>query len=153
MHFEKVYCVRVFRFLGLMLLLASCLNEPDCIITSTNLVKVNFKNLENKARTIVLDSIIVAGLPVPYYKGESTSAVQLPVSPDEDGATFTFVYEGVRQTLSLTYIRGIEVISPDCGAYPNFSGLGVMTTSFDSLNLVNDRLLINATVNLEIYLE
>jgi len=136
-----------------MLLLASCLNEPDCIITSTNLVKVNFKDLGNKARTIALDSIIVAGLPAPYYKQKSVTNVQLPVSPDKDEATFTFVYGGVRQTLSLSYIRGIEVISPNCGAYPNFSELGVMATSFDSLNLVNDRLLINATVNLEIYLE
>lgn len=145
--------MKAFRFLGVVLLLASCLNEPDCIITSTNLVKVGFKNLENKALSIEMDSIIVAGLARPFYKDSTITSVELPVSPDQDGATFTFVYNNTRQTLSLAYLRGIEVVSPECGAYPNFRGLNVVTTSFDSLNLVNDRLLINATVNLEIYFE
>lgn len=145
--------MKAFWFLGLVLLLASCLNEPDCIITSTNLVKVSFKNLENKALSMDMDSIIVAGLARPFYKDSTVTSVQLPVSPDQDEAMFTFVYNDLRQTLSLSYIRGIEVISPECGAYPNFRGLNVVTTSFDSLNLVNDRLILNATVNLEIYLE
>ncbi len=77
----------------------------------------------------------------------------LPVSPEETEVIFTFAFEGRIETLRLNYTTGAEVISPDCGAFLNYKDLTVAETTFELFNVVNNNLLINATVNLEIRID
>lgn len=133
--------------------MTGCLDEQDCIITSTNLVKINFKIDSKTARVISFTKINVSGLTKDFYSGASVSSLQLPVSPDDNEATFTFEFEGRTETMHLTYTRQSEVVSPSCGAFTNYSGLSVSESSFELFTLTNRQLVINAASNLEVFVE
>ena len=133
--------------------MTGCLDEQDCIITSTNLVKINFKIDSKTARVITFTKINVSGLTKDFYSGASVSSVQLPVSPDDNEATFTFEFEGRTETMHLTYTRQSEVVSTSCGAFTNYSGLSVSESSFELFTLTNRQLVINAASNLEVFIE
>lgn len=145
--------MRIVWFIVLFFLLTGCLNEPDCIITSTNLVKISFKKDSKTAREITFTKINVSGLAKDFYVEQKVTSVQLPVQPEETRSTFTFYFEGRTETMQLTYSKQAEVISAYCGAFTNYSDLFVAETTFDSLRITNKQLLINATSNLEIYIE
>lgn len=145
--------MRIVQFISLIFLFSGCLNEPDCIITSTNLVKINFKKDSKTAREITFTQINVSGLTKNFYAGQKVSHVDLPVNPDDIKSTFTFIFEGRTETIQLTYSKQSEVISKSCGAFTNYSDLLVSENSFDSLKITNKQLLINATSNLEVYIE
>lgn len=145
--------MRVIWFLILWLLVAACLDEQDCLITSTNLVKFSFKNSKNAAREIVFDEITVSGLANKYYVAAKATSVQLPVTPAESEVTFTLSFENRVETLTVGYDIATEIISKDCGAFTNYTNLGVNNTSFDSLRVVNNSLTINAAVNVEILVD
>jgi Family of unknown function (DUF6452) len=137
----------------LIFLLTGCLNEADCIITSTNLVKIYFKIDSKTPRVINFTKINASGLTKDFYAGLSVSYVELPVNPDDNEAIFTFVFEGRTETIRLTYTRQSEVISPSCGAFTNYSDLSVAESSFEVFTITNKQLLINATSNLEVFVE
>ena len=145
--------MRIVQFIILFFLLAGCLNEPDCIITSTNLVKISFKKDSKTVREITFDKINVSGLTKDFYIKQKVTSVQLPVDPVEIESTFTFYFEGRTETMLLTYSKKAEVISASCGAFTNYSDLLVSESSFDSLRITNNQLLINATSNLEVFIE
>jgi len=145
--------VRIVRFLVLFFLLTGCLNEPDCIITSTNLVKISFKKDSKTAREITFTKINVTGLANDFYVQQKATSVQLPVQPEDTKSTFTFYFEGRTETMLLTYSKQAAVISASCGAFTNYSDLFVAQTTFDSLKITNKQLLINATSNLEVFIE
>jgi Family of unknown function (DUF6452) len=145
--------VRIVQIISLIFLFSGCLNEPDCIITSTNLVKINFKKDSKTQRQILFTKINVSGLSKDFYAGENVSYVELPVNPDDTEATFTFYFEGRTETIQLTYTRQSEVISSSCGAFTNYSDLSVPESSFELFNITNKQLLINATSNLEVFVE
>jgi len=146
--------VRIFGVLVLLILAGACLDERDCLIKSTNQVKIQFKNLKNKNKNIKLDSVEVVGLGYFYPTTDSISSLALPVSPVMDEATFTFYYYNNAKVLRVGYLTQAEVISAECGAFTNYIDLQVINTSFDSLALVNDQLLINQNaINLEIFIK
>jgi len=145
--------VRIVQILSLIFLLTGCLNEPDCVLTSTNLVKINFKKDSKTSREITFTRINVSGLTKDFYAQEKVTSVQLPVNPDETEATFTFYFEDRTETMQLTYTRKSEVISVTCGAYTNYAGLTVTESSFELFNVTNTQLLINATSNIEVFVE
>jgi len=145
--------VRIVQILSVIFLLTGCLNEPDCIITSTNLVKINFKKDSKTTRPIAVTKINVSGLTKDFYAGETVSAVQLPVNPDALESTFTFVFEGRTETLHLTYSKIQKVISLDCGAFTNYADLTVSESTFELYKITNTQLLINATSNIDLFLE
>lgn len=133
--------------------MASCLNEPDCIITSTNLVKINFKVNSKTARVVNFTKITVSGLEKDFYVEAQLSSVQLPVEPEANESTFTFYFENRIETIHLTYTRQAEVISANCGAYTNYAGLAIPESTFELFNITNKELLIDATSNIEVFIE
>jgi hypothetical protein len=145
--------VRIVQVISAIFLLTGCLSEPDCIITSTNLVKIGFKRDSKTSREITFTKINVSGLTKDFYAGQNVSFVQLPVDPDKTEVTFTFDFEGRTETMHLTYSKQSQVISPSCGAFTNYSDLYVSESSFQLFKLTNNRLLINATSNLEVFIE
>jgi hypothetical protein len=145
--------VRIVQLISLIYLFSGCLNEPDCQITNTNLVKIAFKIDSKTPREITFDEITVSGLDDKFYTNARVSTVELPVSPVVPETTITFKFEGRTETMTLTYLMISRVISPDCGAYLYHENVSVKESSFDeeSINLISDKLLTNVTVNIEVY--
>ena len=117
--------------LGILLILfASCLDEPDCIITATNLVQVSLLRLdEDSARTVKFDRILALGTDTVFYENDSISSLSLPVNPGTAKTTFRFYYESQVDSLVVSYTRATKIISPTCGAFNYFQDLGVVSTS------------------------
>lgn len=137
------------RFISLFFITVGCLNEPDCIITSTNLAKIAFVNGKN-IREITFDEIQVSGLDKIYYENAKVSSVQLPVNPETTEITFTFAFEGRVETLHLRYKTSVQIISDSCGAFTNYGDLEIIDTTFTEIEIVANQLSTNATVNIQI---
>ena len=137
------------RFLSLLLITVGCLNEPDCLITSTNLTKISFVNGKN-VREIKFDEIRVSGLDKIYYEDAKVSSVQLPLNPEMTEITFTFTFEGRVETLHLRYTTTVQIISDKCGAFTNYSDLEIIESSFTDTQVVANQLSTNATVNIQL---
>jgi hypothetical protein len=145
--------VRIVQIIALIFLFTGCLNEPDCLITSTNLVKIYFKKDSKTPREITFTKINVSSLTKDFYPGQKVSYVELPVDPEDTESTFTFNFEGRVETIHFTYIKQSLVISSSCGAFTNYSGLTVFESSFETVKITNNQLLINAPSNLEVFLD
>lgn len=149
--------MRIVQFIALIFVFSGCLNEPDCIITSTNLVKIYFKKDSKTPWEITFSKINVSGLTKDFYAGQKVSFVELPVNPGDVESTFTFYFEKRVETIHLTYTKQTQVISASCGAFTNYSNLEVTdpytTFELNNIKIINNQLLLNATSNLEIYLD
>lgn len=141
--------LKVVRFISLFFITVGCLNEPDCIITSTNLAKIAFVNGKN-IREITFDEIQVSGLDKIYYENAKVSSVQLPVNPETTEITFTFAFEGRVETLHLRYKTSVQIISDSCGAFTNYGDLEIIDTTFTEIEIVANQLSTNATVNIQV---
>jgi Family of unknown function (DUF6452) len=137
------------RFVSIFFITVGCLNEPDCIITSTNLAKIAFVNGKN-IREITFDEIRVSGLDKIYYEDAKVSSVQLPVNPETTEITFTFTFESRVETLRLRYKTSVQIISDSCGAFTNYGDLEIIDTTFTETEIVANQLSTNATVNIQI---
>lgn len=146
MHFRTGVCLAV-------LILSGCLNKPDCIVTTTNLVKISFVDAANKARTTAVDSIRVSGVNDLLYVDKDVASVELPVQPGLTESVFNFYFETRSEQVKVQYSSQPQVISPDCGAYTQFRELTVSESSFASYTIVLDQLSTNATVNLQLRIE
>ncbi len=145
--------MRIVQITVLFFLLTGCLNEPDCLITSTNLVKIYFKKDSKTPREITFTKINASGLSTDFYAEQKVTAVLLPVDPQATETTFTFYFEGRTETMHLNYLKKSEIISANCGAFTNYTGLTVSESTFELFNITNTQLLINAPSNLEIFVE
>lgn len=144
----------------LLFVVTSCLNQANCLITSTNLVKISLKKvIDNSAATITFNSITVSGTSFSFYNNATTTALNLPVNPDTTETTFLFSYQetadgAIRNktaTLSLSYSNEIQLISEDCGAFQYQKDLAVVSTDFAKTKLLNTSLLTSVPSNLDIY--
>ncbi len=137
------------RFVSLLLITVGCLNEPDCLITSTNLTKISFVNGKS-IREITFDEIRVSGLDKIYYNNAKVSSVQLPLNPEITEITFTFTFESRVETLRLRYNTSVQIISDKCGAFTNYGDLELIETTFPNIEIVENQLSTNATVNIQL---
>lgn len=136
---------------SLILLFSSCLNEPDCVITSSNEVKISFEKLtSDSARIIVLDSILVSGTDTVFYVRDTVSSVILPVNPGVSTTVYKFYYDSSLNTLILTYTRQTRVISPACGAFIHFFNLGIRASTFPDAEVINPELSTSSATNVTI---
>lgn len=147
----------------LVLLLSACLDKPDCLVSSTNNVKMNLQKLKKDTlNNIILSSISVSGTQYLFYKGDTVfhkgdtiASLTLPVNPLSAETTFNF-YFGANidsvNTLTVTYTQENLIIGPECGAYVYYQNLEVSSTTFTNVNVKNSQLTTSATTNLEIKL-
>ena len=140
--------------LGILLLLfASCLDEPDCISTASNKVQIALKRLDfDSARTVIFDSIQVYSTDSVFYKSDTVTVLSLPVNPGITETTFLFYYELKMDSLVLSYTRETKMVSPKCGAFNYFQELGVVSTSFSQVTVANTQLSTGGSTNLTIKL-
>lgn len=155
---EKVYLrtknsrLRAFLFVGICVLMASCYDQGDCILTSSNLVRIDFYDSKAtaNAKNITYDSALV--LPTNYLffydstrAPASVSAILLPVDPTESETTFIMFYDKKVDTLVFSYTTQSKVLAPDCGTFSYQNDLTIVKSTFpkDSAVVVNRQLRLN----------
>jgi hypothetical protein len=145
----------------MMVFMASCFNQGDCTITSTNLVKVTFqKKLDGTVKSTVFltvktihesDTLLLTSQdpanPIPVTE------MSLPMNPKYDSTIFLLERSDQRLfRLTLSYTTYSKVIATDCGAFLYYQDLKVKSTNFDSTRVVNTQLLTSVGKNLQIFM-
>lgn len=154
---QKVYLrtknsrLRAFLFIACCLLMVSCFDKGDCLFVNTDVVKVNLVDKANPkvAKKILFSSVSPSNM-VLFPNPDSVSTVYLVVDPTKTAMTYTLEWSGRTDNITLDYTNQTIVLSPDCGSYVFQDNLTVESTTFDSVRVVNQRLLTNVSVNLEI---
>jgi hypothetical protein len=138
---------------GLSLLTTACFNEPTCLSTNTNLVRIAFRKVANgQTDTLALKGIVVTGIDSTYFENSLVSRVTLPLHPEETSVLFFFDEEdGQTKSLILEYRVITRVLSPSCGLEKEYLGLKISSTTFDSVRVVNRNLDRNIATNIEIF--
>jgi hypothetical protein len=158
---------RIFLFLLVLLLGASCFNEPDCIVTASSAVKIDFKRVEINQTTLVstvvdatipFTSVSVSGIDTAFLKNRQLATLTLPIDPRAKKIKYVFDIASTNTTparkdsIEFSYSAESRVISPTCGAYAFFFDLKVTSTNLDSTRyrVLNTRLLKNTT-NVQVF--
>ena len=137
----------------ILLLFSACLDEPDCITTATNIVKISLKKADvDSAAKVTFSKISVSGTNDLLYVNQEASILNLPLNPAVDKTTFDFYYGTSINTLTLVYSRRTALVSPDCGAFIYFEKVEAQSYSFSSVEVINPQLSTSATNNINIKL-
>lgn len=142
----------------LLLPLFSCLDQPDCLRTSDTALVVSFRKLEGGARdTVVLYQVIALGADSIFYSpGNVPDTLRgvnalLAVDPFNTETSFTFYFHENEKELRVGYNREMRFVSDECGSELFLSSLEILSTTFDSVRVVNRQLSKSRTVNIEIF--
>jgi len=147
------------RFALLSLLTAlfsSCLSDPDCVITATNEVQIDFlKVTPDSIRTAVrdtveLDSILVSGTDSVFYVADTVSSIILPVNLSAQETTFFFYRQSRQDSIKLAYTRTTRVISPACGAFNYFQDLSLLLSTVTEAKVTDAQLSTTNSTNVTI---
>ena len=135
----------------LIFLSSSCFNKGDCLITASELTRIDlYQKTDKQPKTVLFSSITVSGYGTTLQQDSvNSSTLLMPVNPNGDTTRFTFNYDEKSDFITVTYSSATRIIAPDCGAFTYYSNLGIVNTSFDRslIKLVNTRLLRNPANN------
>ena len=152
-----------FAALGLIcVLLGSCLNDGNCLITATNYMHIQFKKESNsKLDTLVnLTTIFVSGAnPDSILKiNSATNEILLPVNIHSNATTFIFNYENssTSDTLQVGYTTQSKIIAKECGAFTYYQNLKILYTklkvkAFSTSLLTDPTLYVAGSINYQAY--
>jgi hypothetical protein len=147
----------VLRLAGLtflMLLVTSCFDEGDCLITNSNTIKVSLRSFKEKTKPVevTFTSISIPGDTV-LYENIKTQGFLLPVDPGRTEMQYAMSYGTRSDTITFGYNSLSVVLSPTCGAFPYQRNLIIKETTFgqDSIVVVDQSLLKNVAENVRIY--
>lgn len=148
--------MRILFIVFVALMCGSCFEKGDCVINNSNLIKIDFINIKDKADyPITFESIRVMGSSIVLYNdGTAVSSIELPVDPNKTETSFIISRAGVlNDTLTVTYVNETIIPSSDCGAFIYQKQVTMVKKPFEGtvIKEINNQLLRNATVNFEIY--
>lgn len=161
---------RILILLLAILFGASCFNEPDCIVTASTTIKIDFKQTKTDKITLlktvvdsalIFDYVKVFGIDSPYIKyikDKTYTSLTLPINPKNKTITYYLNRRSISgatvrlDSIQFDFANETRVVAPKCGAYTYFLDLKVAQTSFDATKykLVSNRLLKNTT-NVQVF--
>lgn len=129
----------IFLLFIAMVLVSSCYNEGDCLITSTNNMYIHFSKRSNHAidSALFIDTVFVSGSDTVQIYNSSLTVLLLPVDINHDTTMFVIKHTNstktvfASDTLKVAYIRQSKVITKACGAYTFFNGLKMVKTNLE----------------------
>ena len=134
--------------------LTGCFDDGDCITSSTNLLRVDFREFEtNIVDTVNIQGIKLAGSDSVFHQNILTPSIVLPLDPNVTSLKINFTFETVEREMILNYSTVPRLISPDCGVELNFVSIiaNEKNYNFDSVAVVATSLDEQITSNIVIY--
>ena len=142
----------------MILILAGCFEQPDCLINNTNSLKIALKGKTlGKDTTVTFISIRALKVEGTLYANKPLGSLEIPIQIDDSVTTVIFDYTSKKakltsDTLVVGYRNELRVISPDCGAYVYQHDIHITKTNFEKTNVTAPVLLTTVKKNLEIFL-
>lgn len=135
----------------IVFVLAGCLDGPDCVVTASNLVKIDFKNANGTARSVRFTRVSISGTTASFFVNSDVASVALPLDPTKTEATITFLEGTIAKRVTLTYAVVPRIISEKCGAFSYYTILTVKENAYTSARIRNANLLTAISTNVEIF--
>ena len=134
--------------------IAACNEVVDCSRETKTTARISFfKKTDGTTLAIAFDTIMAIGSDNIFFTAlDSASVYDLPLDPNVNSTTFIFIKASVMDTLNLGYENQFVIIDEDCVPEIAFNNLEILNTSFDSLKIVESRLLIEVENNIKIFL-
>ncbi len=148
----------------IILLVSSCVSEPDCISGPSNNMVFRMRDSKNNAvKKVIFSSILISGTPA-TVPADSVSSIVIPLDPTMNETTynFSYTYSYLSNTtpvvrndqITIVYTSQNIIVSTTCPPYILFSNLDVSAYSFTEKPLVLNRQLLTgvtpATINIDI---
>jgi hypothetical protein len=150
--FKSMKQAPVIFIISLLFVLTSCLDDADCVTTTTDFVNLRFYDRENNLiDTLNLVSLTAVGSDSVLVADSMVTAVRVPLDPQNESATYVFNSQFGRHTLTLSYALGTRLISEDCGVEIIYSQLALVSHSFDSVSVVNTVPVEDITEDIKVY--
>jgi hypothetical protein len=125
-------------FLICVLLTASCLDEPECFSLNNNIVGISFKKMSNRqADTVYVSSITADESDSLFVEYSLLSGIDLPLNYFQDTTDYTFTSYNGSYDLRFVYESKAQFVSTDCGERYVLSNLRAISSTFDSLRILN----------------
>jgi hypothetical protein len=126
--------------------MTSCFDQGDCIFTSTNLIRIDFANVNKKSEpfAVVIDSILIPGKVT--FKADTAIAAStyvVSIDPNDTRTEFVFYRQNQVDRLVLTYTTQSQVLGLDCGTYQFKNDLTIESTTFSNVTITNPKLRID----------
>ncbi|MEM7548146.1 MAG: DUF6452 family protein [Bacteroidota bacterium] len=144
---------------GILIFTFGCRDDTDCSTSSINFISLSFIDSGTfEVRQSNFDSVFAPGFDTLFVTQADSldTLILLPVNPFETEATYVFVgpdrNEEIRiDTVVFSYFPRQGIITPECGPTQFFDDLDTISTTFDSLVVVQPRLRDFNATNVLIY--
>lgn len=151
----RVIHSKIFLTFLVLISMTSCFENPVCAPQGSNLVNINFYDIDSKEEAILdFYAITTTELPAPSMIDPtdtlSASNLALPLNPYEAETEFIFTFENSTETLKLSYETRVDILQNECGFDPIFEDLMLIDYSFDSVvvthAIINDQIDVNVKI-------
>jgi hypothetical protein len=139
-------------FVVIGLFCSACFEKGDCQNQTSNLIKLDFFSYTTlRSKTILIDSVTIAGLDSAFYRNTNLSSITLPLDPVSSAADISIHSpEGLSQ-FEFNYQTQTSVLDPACGAVDIFKLGTASGQGFDSLKIIQNILSKPSSTNVRIY--
>jgi hypothetical protein len=139
-------------FIFALLLVMSCLDNPDCFQLNENVIGISFRVMgSSKSDTLFFTGIRMNDTDAVFANGVKLTGVALPLDFVTNHSEIFFSSNRGEDTLHLGYKVGAQFVSEDCGSRFILSDLEILKYSFDSIRVVNGAPGKTAGGNIEIF--
>ena len=122
-------------FIFLMIIGASCLDEPDCFRLDNNIIGITYRVIgSGSTSTLRFDSLTTVAADSIFHRRFSGTTFPLPLNLADDEITYQF--QGLNKMLKVGYIVRPQFVSENCGPRLVFSELHILAHDFDSARVV-----------------
>ncbi|HMG88774.1 MAG TPA: DUF6452 family protein [Chryseolinea sp.] len=122
-------------FTFVLIIVVSCLNEPDCYQLNNDAVVIDFKIIGGGSDVVQLTSIQSPEAVVIF--SDTASRIVLPLNPKKEETLYTLHGPQVDNMVQFGYKRQVQFVSEECGERYYFQDLNVLEHDFDSVRIVN----------------
>ncbi len=154
----KTKILYLFTSLSLLAALSSCEEKTICDLATDVPLRAKFYSILND--TLEVDtitgsfSVIGIGASDSLAAGlTSQNSVQFTLNPFQDKTEYQLIFDGVSDTLSISYERKLELVSELCGFITNFDIKKLESTYnyIDSVALINSEVRTENEQHVKIY--
>jgi hypothetical protein len=127
------------------LLLCQACDDPDCIKTARDSIKIGFYNrIDGNSLKIRINKLQIIGSDsILFTNASDIISILIPINPTQDSIAAVFDTEFGVDTLILKYTSVTKLIALDCGTETLYNGLNVKRSDFDSIRVSNPNLQLN----------
>ncbi|RAW03319.1 DUF6452 family protein [Pseudochryseolinea flava] len=139
-------------FIFLLIIIASCLNDPDCFRINSNVIGISFRVMgTGKSDTLRMYGVTTQNTDSTFYRNTAATGIGIPLDFTTTESEYLFQTTRGDYSIALKYDVNVQFVSEDCGSKYVLENLETTGHTFDSIRLVSRTPGTTAGGNIEIF--